>query len=446
VTRRYRLVAAATGWLTLAAGTVSTLHVGEPDTARWRLLGLVAALWALFAVAAWLVLRVPAGAAVPLVLAGCIGLQALALSVPPRMTDDFLRYAWDGRVQASGTDPYRYAPTAPELSGRRDGWLFPDGRPRLNHPAEHTVYPPVAEAYFLGVHYLSPPGSRHKPWQVASALLAVATSVALVGVLRRTGGDPRLAVLWAWCPTTVLEAGNNAHVDVLGALLAVLGLGWLAAGRKVAAGGALLGAAVAVKLLPALVLPAALRRRPGAVLGGAAVVVLLAYVPHVLAVGSGVAGFLPGYLSEEGYDGTGRFALLRLVLPNGAASVAAVLLLGAAALLAWRGADAGRPWRSALVLTGTAYLVVGPSYPWYALLLVALAALAGRPEWLAVAAAGYPAYFAGALGVRHEAMQQWSYGLALLVVVVVSAARHRRTEPVAAAPGPRTAELARSRR
>lgn len=40
-------------------------------------------------------------------------------------------------------------------------------------------------------------------------------------ILRRTGGDPRLAVLWAWCPTVVLEAGNNAHVDVLGAVLVV---------------------------------------------------------------------------------------------------------------------------------------------------------------------------------------------------------------------------------
>jgi hypothetical protein len=413
---RTRVLAAGAAWAGLAATTAVTLHLGTPDAARWPLLGAIGALWVLFAVAAWLLMRVPARAAVPLLVAGGLGLQALALTVPPRMTDDFYRYAWDGRVQAAHIDPYRYPPTAPELAGLRDEWLFPSGQPRLNHPGVRTIYPPAAEAYFLGLHYLSPPGSRQLPLQAAAGALAVLTTLVLVGVARRSGADPRCAVLWAWCPAVFLEAGQNAHVDVLGALL---------------------GMAVAVKLLPALVLPAALargphRRRwavPAAVGGSAATVFALLYLPHVLAVGPKVLGFLPGYLSEEGYGGTGRFALARLLLPDAASPYASALVLAAAAWLAWRTAEPGRAARSALPLTGVAFLLAGPSYPWYALLLVALVALDGRAEWLAVAAAAYPAYFAGALGIRHETMQRWAYGAALAVVLAVVAARRPTVRP-----------------
>src|SRR5262245_52161818 len=219
-----RIAPALAGLAGLAGLTAATLDTGEPDAAPWRSFGLTGLLWAAFAIGCWLLRQVPINSAVRLIVAGGIVLQAVAISVPPRTTDDFYRYAWDGRVQATGVDPYRYPPTAPELSGLRDDWLFPGGEPRLNRSSEPTIYPPGAQAYFLTVHELSPAGSRHKPWQIAAALLAVATSVLLIAALHRNGGDPRLAVLWAWCPTVVLEAGNNGHVDVLAALLVVAGL------------------------------------------------------------------------------------------------------------------------------------------------------------------------------------------------------------------------------
>ncbi|MCI0688067.1 MAG: glycosyltransferase 87 family protein [Sporichthyaceae bacterium] len=421
-----RLVLAALGLVGVALATVATLRAGEPNQSPWRVLGLTGLMWLGFAVSCVLVQRVPPRTAVPLVLAGGIALQALAASVPPRTTDDFYRYAWDGRVQAAGIDPYRYPPTAPELAGLRDGWLFPAGVPLLNHPTEPTIYPPAAQAYFRTVDELAPAGARHKPWQVAAAVLAVATTAALAAFLWRRGGDPRRAVLWAWCPTVILEAGNNGHVDVLAALLVTAGLGTLAAtdgrGREAPAvagavlGGALLGAATAVKLLPALVLAALTPRRYLPALASAAGVVCLLYLPHLLAVGTDVVGFLPGYLAEQGYNGSGRFALLRLVLPRPLAPYAAAVVLAAVAATVWRRPDPIRPWRGPLLLTGTAFLVLTPSYPWYALLLVALVALDGRWEWLAVAAGGYVAYFAGPLGITHVTMQAIGYGLALAVV------------------------------
>jgi hypothetical protein len=399
-----------------------TLHQGDDHSAPGRLLGGYALAWTLFAAAVWTVRKVPARAATVLVLAGAAAVAVAGLTAQPRTSNDMYRYAWDGRVQAAGISPYAHPPAAPELAPLRDGWLFP-ARPacqgwglthtaeglcvRINRPTVPTIYPPVAEGWFFAVHALSPPDSRHKPLQVGGAVLAFGTTLALLAVLRRRGDPqraPARAALWAWCPAVALEAVDNAHVDALGVLFVVLALGAASAGTR---RGALLGAAIAVKLLPVLVLPGALsgQRSPTRVLrvvAAAVAAVALTYLPYVVASGAGVLGYLPGYLHEEGYE-------------PGHAGVAAALLLTLTALYVWWRGDPDRPWRGALLVTGTALILISPSYPWYSLLVVALVAMDGRWEWLAVTLAGTALYVGGRL-LPGFPLQAWAYGSAATVI------------------------------
>jgi Glycosyltransferase family 87 len=450
----------------LVASTVGAFAAGIPNDARWTLVGWYAGMWAAFAVAVVALLRgrCRGRAAVALVLGGGIVLQVAALAFPPRSTDDYYRYAWDGAVQSAGVDPYRYVPIDPALADLRTDWLFPPGCrrlvdpcTRLNHPGVRTIYPPVAQAEFTAVHLLAP-RSADKPWQLTAALLAVLTTAALLTALRRAGRDPRWAALWAWCPSVAIEAGNAAHVDVAGALLLVLALTVLATAtrrRALLAAGALLGAAIGVKLLPGLALPATLRdhprsaRPPGTAAAGrgrfgtlaarrgvlvplaAVAVVALSYLPHVLAVGPEVLGYLPGYLREEGYDGTGRFPVIRVLgaPPHAAPYLAAAVLAAVAAAVARR-TDPARPADGAVVMVATGLLVLGPSYPWYALLVVALVAMSGRWEWLPVAAAGYPPYLVGALHTPPEPTKMVAYGTAAVLTAALFVLRIRRS------PGP----------
>ena len=111
----------------------------------------------------------------------------------------------------------------------------------------------------------------------------------------------------------------------------------------------------------------------------------------MLAVGSKVIGYLPGYLNEEGYSSGHRFALIGLVVGGRMAILAAVALLGVAGLAVLRFSDPDQPWRGAVVMTGAALAITTPPMQWYALLLVMLVALDGRAEWLAFSAAGYMA-------------------------------------------------------
>jgi hypothetical protein len=370
-----------------------------------------------FIAAAWLLRKVPIGPAVALILLGGIAVQALAVSAPPRYSDDSYRYIWDGRVQAAGIDPYQYVPAATQLTGLRDEFLFHPGAKwcvspsyvashpaaeltsgctRINRPTVPTIYPPVAEAYFLAAHYLPSAGDSSVPIQAAAGLAAVLITVLLLFGLRRLGRDVRTAALWAWCPTVALEAGNNAHVDVIAvgiAAAAILVLATARTTRRTVVGGILLGLSVATKMTPALTLPALLKRRWLTVAISAGGAFIAVYVPHLIRVRGKVIGFLPGYLQQEGYTRGTRFGIIGLVVTGKLSIVLAALILVAAAIAVLQFSDPGRPWQGAVVMTAAALAIATPHYQWYALLLVMLVALDGRPEWLAFAAGGYYAAY-----------------------------------------------------
>lgn len=433
---------------------------GDLDHRRGLLAAVVLPCWAVFLLAVRGVTRGrrralhrPVGAV--LLMAAVVQLPGLA--VVPGMSSDAYRYVWDGRVQLAGVSPYRYVPLDDRLAALRDPVLFPglgprdpsgvttrpvpterslllardrnDPRTRINRPALPTIYPPAAEGWFAAVAAVTPWAAGTWGLQLAGALVAVLVAGLLAGWLRRVGRDPLEALWWAWCPTVVLESGNGAHVDVVAAALvvaAVMVSGRLARSRWVpVVTGLLLGMAMAVKLTPAVLLPAftPLRRvrrdglRPLLTPVTAAGTLLTAYLPHLLIVGSLVLGYLPGYLLEEG--GRNRSAVLRLVLPDVAVPVATVAGLAAIGVWALWSSRAGQPARTAAVVFGTVLLLTTPSYPWYAVPLVALAVMAGRLEWLAVAAAGYVAY----AGVRLPPTSGLAYLLA--AVVVLGAARQR---------------------
>jgi glycosyl transferase family 87 len=447
-----KLRVAAIGLLLAVLGGL-VLVVVRPslNPAHVRPLPVIALAWMVFLSAAWLLRKAGRRASVALILLGGIAVQLAAVSAPPAGSDDLYRYIWDGRVQAAGIDPYAYVPTARQLVGLRDEFLFHAGADHclstayvsahaaadlvagctlINRPAVPTIYPPVAEAYFLGVHYLPQGNDSTTPIQAATALVAVLTTVLLLFGLGRLRRDVRMAALWSWCPTVALEAGNNAHVDVVAvgitaAALLVLATARRRTGRTIL-GGVLLGLAIATKVTPALVVPAVLRRRWMTVALAAGSAFVAVYIPHVLAVGGKVIGFLPGYLQQEGYTSGTRFGIIGLMYAGKLAIAMAVLILAAIAFAVLQFSDPDRPWQGAVVMTAAALAVTTPRYQWYALLLVMLVALDGRPEWLAFAAGAYYAAEPnlGRYTIPNRFHDAVAYGVPVVVVAVGSAVRY----------------------
>ncbi|MBO0804736.1 MAG: DUF2029 domain-containing protein [Nocardiopsaceae bacterium] len=425
--RAWLRIAAIVACLLALAGLIlllarpSLVPARTVGTAKIQPIELVGLAWIVFGCAAWLARKAATAIVTGLILAGSIGLQVVALAGPPQNSSDLYRYMWDGRVQAAGIDPYLHAPADAALAPLRNDFLWSPktgpghyvdcvsapkgasdpshpgygsaaGCTKLNRPLDPTVYPPVAEAYFTVVQLVAPADDSTTPMQAAAATFAVLTTVLLLYGLRRTGRDPRLAALWAWCPVTALEAGQNGHVDVVGVALAAAALLLLAtaqARKRKILGGVLLGLAIATKVTPVLTVPGVLRRGWREIIAGAASAVALVYLPHVIAVGSKIIGFFPGYLHQEGYsDGTG-FSVIGLFVTGKAATVVAVVILGLVAIAIIRFCDPAQPWRGGVLMTSAALAVCTPHFQWYTILLVMLVALDGRPEWLAIAAGGY---------------------------------------------------------
>jgi len=401
--------------------------------------------WTVFALAVLALRFVPAKWMTWLVVGGGLVVGLAAIAGPPNTSTDSARYAWDGIVQHAGISPYAHTPQSTALSGLRPDWLFPDKvdgtckplEPRfrglgdgadghcvaINRPDVVTIYPPMAQLWFAAVRAFVPATAQYMPFQVAGLLLSLGVTVGLVVVLRKLGRPTWWAALWAWSPLVASEAVTNSHVDALGAALATAGAVLVAFGRPIW-GGIALGAATATKLIPAIVYPPLLGRWRNwwAIPVGIAVFGLL-YVPYVLTTGLDVLGYLPGYLSEEGYEDGSRFALVSLVFHGDAATLVVGLLVLLAAFVAWRLSDPARPWSGEVLLIGVTFLAVSPRYPWYALLLIPFVVLSGRWEWLSIGLA------IALRGVWPSAdAYRWWLAAAVAVVIVVTLVRTRRAD------------------
>ena len=368
------------------------------------------------------------------VLASAVA-QVPGLLLAPRLSSDAYRYVWDGRVQLSGTSPYRMAPLDDRLAGLRDPVLFPglgpdersgvraldpadtadDPRTRINRPHVPTIYPPVAQLWFTAIAAVTPWSAGTLGVRLAAALVAVATTALLAIALARRRRRPWAALGYGLCPAVALEASNNGHIELLATLLIVAAA--VSVRRRIVSG-VLLGLAIVVKVVPLLLLPALRTGLRGRIATVSTVVA--SYLPHLLVTGWLVLGYLPGYLGEEGFDdGHDRYAVLALLLPEAWRAPVAVLAGAGLAMLAWVRAPRDGAAPTATWLFGAAMLIGTPSYPWYTLPLLGLAVLAGRWEWLAVVAGAYGAYAAYDEPARASA---W-YAAAGAVVLLVTAAR-----------------------
>jgi hypothetical protein len=445
------LVAAGSGGVAMSWAVAQHSLQG----ARWQFVLLLAAWIPLWLVSSWAAVGVSRRASLAAILLLAVALRLAAASgTTPSVSNDLYRYSWDAHVQLAGIDPYRYPPDAPQLTRVRLAGLWPSpatcrhvrmppGCTLLNRPQDRTIYPPVAEVWFVAIHALAPGSSGSRPWQLAGGLVDDASIVLIAWALARAGRDPRQVAWYALAPLPVIEFAGNGHVDGLALLLllaAVLALrrdrpGWA---------GWWVGLATMVKLYPALALVAWWRRGRWRMALCAAAVVALTEAPHVAAVGSRVLGYLPGYLQEEHYSSGGRFLLLStLGLPGPLTTALAVAIVAAvAAAVARRGYE---PVRSLAMVLAVLILVATPVQPWYAAVVAGIGALAGAPWLVVLGLAAEPYYAAVILADPHQvAAGRLGYGLALAACAAAITTGRRR--PVATPIVPRPVAAVRSRR
>lgn len=361
------------------------------------------------------------------ILLGALLLRVLMLPLPPTLSDDALRYLWDGKVAAAGFNPYVLTPEAADLAPLRE-----TARQPVPHPEIPTVYPPLAVAAFSIASRFPFPLLA---WKVLATAADLAVCALLLALARRLGVPEGRTVWYAWNPLPVLEVAGMGHVDALG-VAAVLGAVLAltspkapeadnATGRiratpatpAIGAAAVCAAAGVLAKLVPLLALPmwARLGGRPWRFLGAALGLLAVAALPVLAATGGLPPGLVRYGVSWE-FNGPLYEPLWRLLDTAGTAPwiagrleaneaatrqfyrwdpvypylypqlLAKVLLaggIGLAVLLSLRERDlaagTGRLFGRLLLLSATVY-------PWYLLWVLPWAALGGWTAWRALSA------------------------------------------------------------
>ncbi len=380
------------------------------------------------------------------ILLVAVVLRVLLLPLPPTLSEDALRYLWDGKVAGAGLNPYLLEPDAPELVPLRDlDWQ------RLPHRQVPSVYPPLAMAVFSIAARLPAPLLALKSLLAAADL---ATCVLLLALARRRGLPIGRVVWYAWNPLVSLEVAGMGHVDALGvtAVAATVALLTMRP-RRAAAAATAAAAAILAKLVPLLALPAFARQsgRPWLFAAVCLGLVAVACVPVAVATG-GVPPGLVAYgvqwefngplweplwrlldrveasaLVEQALDAikqaTGAHDFWNRFYPYNYPQLLAKLILAPGLLvvvaLAWRRRD---PVAAAGVLFGGLPLFSATVYPWYLLWALPWAALCRQPAWLALAALAPLSYLPQVTGVP---LMPWVFLGVWLPFAAVLAARPR---------------------
>lgn len=364
------------------------------------------------------------------VLLGALLLRLPLLPLPPTLSDDMLRYLWDGKVAAAGLNPYALAPEAEELAPLRDGiWR------RLPHKEVPTVYPPLAVAAFSISSRVPFPLLAWKLVVTGADLLACWLLIRLARGL----GLPEGRTAWyAWNPLVALEVAGMGHVDALGVAAVVGAVLWLPPkSRKTGAAATMAATGVLAKLVPLAAFPLWARRsgRPWRFLGMAGGLVAIAGLP-VLAATKGVPPGLVVYGVSWEFNGPLYEPLWRALDAAGAAPALARGLdrlkewtqmweawnpvypylypqflaklalaagMGFAVLASLRERD---PAAGTGRLFGRLLLLSTTVYPWYLLWVLPWAALRRDAAWLALSGLILLSYIPQFMGV---ALMPWIY-------------------------------------
>lgn len=325
------------------------------------------------------------GGAPPFAMVLGVALLLRLLVSPTLPSDDLNRYAWEGRIQSEGVNPYLVAPDDPRLAALRDEvW------PGINHPDLPAIYPPAAQLSFR-LFARAGLGLRDIKGVMAGLDLCV---IAALGLLLRSRGMPAgRALIYAWSPLAVFQVGGRGHMEpllLLPMLLAAALLARRASGGHRALGGALLAAGFMARwnALPLGISWIRSLRGPGLLAAG--LTALLLAGPYADA-GFGLLETLRRFYTDFHFADSLNALAVGALGQGGGRILCGAVLLGVTLFLMFREHD---PAKSARLFFGASILLLPTVHPWYFLWVLPWLAL-GRPWGWIVLTATVPLYADG---------------------------------------------------
>lgn len=355
-----------------------------------------------------------------------VGFRLLLLFSTPVLSDDYFRFIWDGRLLASGHNPYLYLPndllhTSIATKAHLDSFLF-NG---LNSPHYFTVYPPLNQLMFGLSAWLS---GQNVVLNIV--LLRIWILLAEIGTLwlmmnhlatDKKESKKALGVLvYALNPLVIVELTGNLHfeaVTIFCVLLAVWGLTRRFQWDKIGFLSAVaLGVGAAIKLLPLLFLPLFVKRLGfwkgilySTIVGSILLFLFLPFLSQQLLINFGKS--LDLYFQKFEFNASVYYLMRQIGYwftgYNVIQTLGPLLSLLTVACVGWIVYRPGSLMQKMLLALTFYFLFATTVHPWYITTLVAFGALTGR--W-------YPVLWSAMLPLTYIAYSYQPYHENLVVV------------------------------
>jgi hypothetical protein len=295
----------------------------------------------------------------------------------PSLSDDIYRYIWDGRVLASGINPYLFPPVSEHLVPLRDLAIYP----HINHPHLPTLYPPAAQFFFLAASKLFGSVLGMKLMIVAVDLFVGWVLISLLNLEKK---NPKAVLIYLWHPLVLVEGAGMGHMDFFGVAALMLAF-WAWQIKRDIWALPIVGLAILVKFLPVLMVPSMVRWstrwfptnwKPFLLLP---VVVLAGYMPFIVMDGP-LWGSLEAYAINWEFNSP-LFWILRAFLGDG---LMARKLMGCLIGILVLAVALRRmlPQKAGFTILSGFMLLTPTLHPWYLIWLIPFLALNIRLAWI----------------------------------------------------------------
>lgn len=188
--------------------------------------------------------------------------RLVLLFVTPNFSDDYFRFIWDGRLLASGENPYLYLPQE-SLNMNEIQYLDLDGEiyEGMNSKQYFTIYPPINQLCFAFSTFF---GFQNPLAEIILLrLLIILSEIGVFILLRRLllhfKKDENNLVLYALNPLVIVELTGNLHFEGMMLFFMLLSV-WLWIKSKHILSPIVYAMAICTKLIPLMFLPFLFRK------------------------------------------------------------------------------------------------------------------------------------------------------------------------------------------
>lgn len=363
-----------------------------------------------------------------------LGFRLTLLPVFPKLSEDPLRYRWQGMLQVAGGNPYLDIPEDPKWKALQDEtW---DQVTRRDLP---SVYGPLHELLHNGWQRVAArvwPGDGYRQawsYKLPYVFCELLTALALLWLLRGYGLPLQRAVVWWWSPLVLTEYWGQGHNDPLAILFVVIAFG-AAVRKRWPLAFAALTLATAAKFWPVILFPLLLwdrdqkgwkpRWKPALVAIPVALAVSLPYLRDISNVTDLLEGFVGGWRNNDSLYGLIYENFAHYDFDRGTQIVTYLLAAGLIGIWSLRLERS----RAALAAIALLLFLSANCFPWYLGWFIPLLALRPNPAlllWTALVPLAYNVLIPyGILGEWRElagfrALEYWPVYICLAISVAV---------------------------